>query len=234
MVKFKGNIAKIIGYLHNKIMTKYNNTNNLDNRIKVITLAVLAVSGYLITSNATAADTLVYQYHSKKGIPTFSDVEPKNIAYKLFTVGCFACNVSSLVDWYKTPLNIASFSESINKAAKLYQVDPALIRAIIHAESHFDANALSKVGAQGLMQLMPATAKELGVKNAFIAKQNINGGVKHLAKLLKKYRGNVKLVAAAYNAGEGAVKKYGGIPPFSETQVYVERVQILHGRYRRS
>ena len=79
---------------------------------------------------------------------------------------------------------------------------------------------------------MPETAKELGVRNPFEAKQNIQGGVKHLAKLFKKYYGNIKLIAAAYNSGEGTVKKYGGVPPYPETKVYIERVEILHKRYR--
>jgi soluble lytic murein transglycosylase-like protein len=83
------------------------------------------------------------------------------------------------------------------------------------------------------MQLMPATAKELGVRNSLSAQQNIKGGVKHLARLLKKYKGDNKLASAAYNAGEGAVKRHGGIPPYKETQVYVERVGILHQRYGR-
>jgi len=115
-----------------------------------------------------------------------------------------------------------------------YNVDPAYVRAIIHAESHFNHKAISKQGAQGLMQLMPATAKELGVINPFIAHENINGGVKHLAKLLTLYQGSNRLTSAAYNAGEGAVKRYSGIPPYAETEVYVERVAILHQRYRKA
>ena len=114
-----------------------------------------------------------------------------------------------------------------------YDIDPAFVRAVIHAESHFNPQAVSKQGAQGLMQLMPATAKELGVRNSLSAHQNIKGGVKHLARLLRKYKGDNKLASAAYNAGEGAVKRHGGIPPYKETQVYVERVGILHQRYGR-
>lgn len=91
---------------------------------------------------------------------------------------------------------------------------------------------MSKQGAQGLIQLMPTTAQALGVKNPFIAKQNIYGGVKHLAHLLKVYQGNNRLAAATYNTGKGAVKKYSGIPPFAETKVYVERVDILFQRYQ--
>ncbi|WNC73056.1 lytic transglycosylase domain-containing protein [Thalassotalea psychrophila] len=197
-------------------------------------LAVLALSGVLLIPKSLAETPLVYKYKSKRGIPSFSDIEPQNVNYKIVQVGCFACNVGSMVNWYKTPLNTSAYSDLILKNAFLHNVDPALIRAIIHAESHFKENAISKVGAQGLMQLMPATAKELGVKNSLNAEDNIQGGVKHLAKLLKKYRGNIKLVAAAYNAGEGAVKKYGGVPPYGETLVYVDRVKILHSRYRQT
>jgi soluble lytic murein transglycosylase-like protein len=149
-------------------------------------------------------------------------------------IGCFACKVFSLIDWHNATLYLKQYQSVIEKAAIRHKVSPAFIRAIIHAESHFKVRAVSKQGAQGLMQLMPATAQELGVKNPFIAKQNIDGGVKHLAHLLKVYNGSNRLAAAAYNAGEGAVKKYSGIPPFAETKVYVERVEILYQRYQRA
>ncbi|WNC67965.1 lytic transglycosylase domain-containing protein [Thalassotalea nanhaiensis] len=202
--------------------------------IKAWLTTALTLSGLLLIPASYANSPLVYKYKSKQGIPSFSDIEPQNVRYKIVQVGCFACNVNSMVNWYKTPLNTISYNDLILKNAFLHNVDPALIRAIIHAESHFKENATSKVGAQGLMQLMPATAKELGVKDSLKAADNIQGGVKHLAKLLKKYRGNIKLVAAAYNAGEGAVKKYGGVPPYGETLVYVDRVKILHSRYRQN
>ncbi|TRX53935.1 lytic transglycosylase domain-containing protein [Thalassomonas sp. M1454] len=212
--------------------TNKQNPFHSNNRYRRIILASACACIFSLPS--FAADTLVYKYRSKSGVPSFSDVEPQGVEYKLVKVGCFACNVSSMVNWYKTPLNTKAFASIIEEMAFTYNVEPALIRAIIHAESHFKERALSKVGAQGLMQLMPATAKELGVKDSFVAKQNIQGGTKHLAKLFKKYRGNIELVAAAYNAGEGAVKRYGGVPPYAETKTYVERVQILHMRYRRS
>lgn len=180
------------------------------------------------------ANPPIYKYKSKSGVLTFSDVEPNGLDFTILKIGCYACKVNSITDWYRTPLNMLSFNEFINKSSLKYHVEPALIRAIIHAESHFQPDALSRVGAQGLMQLMPATAKELGVIDSFSPEQNITGGVKHLAKLLKKYQGDISLVAAAYNAGEGNVKKYGGIPPFKETKVYVKRVNILHKRYLRS
>jgi soluble lytic murein transglycosylase-like protein len=117
-----------------------------------------------------------------------------------------------------------SFSQLIEKAAEKYGVDPDLIEAVIQAESNYDADAVSSAGAQGLMQLMPATARSLGVTDAFDPAQNINGGVKLLSQLLNQYDGNVKLALAAYNAGPGAVAKYDGIPPYQETQKYVSRV----------
>lgn len=163
---------------------------------------------------------------------SFSDKQPLDSVYEQIRMDCYACQVDSHINWHTAPLYRTKYHKEITTAAKFHDVHPALIRAIIHAESHFDAVAVSKQGAQGLMQLMPSTAKALGVKDAFIAKQNINGGVKHLAYLLRVYQGDNDLALAAYNAGEGAVKKYSGIPPFAETKAYVERVEILYKRYQ--
>jgi soluble lytic murein transglycosylase-like protein len=184
------------------------------------------------THHVIAEDSVrVYQYQSEKGISSFSDIPPSTSSYQQVSIGCFACKLNAMVNWHNTRLFIDHFRSTINQQAKLYKIDPALILAVIHAESHFDPQALSKTGAQGLMQLMPATAKALGVRNSFDAKQNISAGSKHLARLIRKYGGNITLVSAAYNAGEGAVKRYNGVPPFPETEIYVERVKILHQRY---
>lgn len=133
-----------------------------------------------------------------------------------------------------TRLNFAAFANEINAAARRFGVDPLFIRAIMHAESSFNPSARSHVGAQGLMQLMPATAKRFGVTNAYVPGENVRGGAQYLAWLLRRFNGNVQLAAAAYNAGEGAVDRHGGIPPYRETVDYVEKVITLWGRYQQA
>lgn len=112
----------------------------------------------------------------------------------------------------------------ISKVSQKYGVDEKLVQAVVRQESGFNPKARSHCGAMGLMQLMPATAKGLGVKDAYNPVQNVEGGVKHLKGLLARYNGNVVLALAAYNAGGGNVDKYGGVPPFKETQNYVKSI----------
>lgn len=114
---------------------------------------------------------------------------------------------------------------SILKAARRYNLPPGLIRGVIRAESNFQVDAISRTGAQGLMQLMPATARELGIADPFDIEQNIEGGTRYLRQMLDSFGGDVKVALAAYNAGPGTVEKYGGqIPPYQETEHYINRV----------
>ncbi len=117
-----------------------------------------------------------------------------------------------------------SLDKIFDQAAEKYNVPVELLKAVGKAESNFRADALSRCGAQGIMQLMPATAKGLGVKDAFDPEQNIMGGAKYISTLLKRYDGDTKLALAAYNAGSGNVAKYGGVPPFKETQNYIKKI----------
>lgn len=118
----------------------------------------------------------------------------------------------------------SNFADIIKEASEKYEVDADLIASVIKAESNFNPQAVSSAGAGGLMQLMPSTASGLGVQDVFDPVQNIMGGAKLLHRLLTKYDGDVQLALAAYNAGPGAVDRYGGIPPYRETQTYVSRV----------
>lgn len=180
----------------------------------------------------------VYRVTLADGTVEYTNVRPVGITVKrvdmLFTYisTCFACSAHSSIDWATTPLRLHAYAPEIAAAARRYGVDPALLRAVIHAESAFDPRAVSDKGAQGLMQLMPGTAADMGVRDAFLPGQNIDGGARYLAQLLRDFHGNERLATAAYNAGEAAVLKYNGVPPYDETQLYVQRVALLHRRYR--
>jgi len=173
----------------------------------------------------------IYKYVSGS-TTSFSDRPPSGQAYVVLRHKCYACNLQSTVNWHSTRLHHDKYSDEIQVAARQFNVDPALVRAVIHAESGFNAQARSPKGAIGLMQLMPQTARMLGVANARVPRENIRGGAKYLAELLARFKNNILLATAAYNAGPAAVEKYAGVPPYAETQVYVQRVRILHGRYR--
>lgn len=132
-------------------------------------------------------------------------------------------------DIYSRKSEDLSLDAIFNSIAQEYGVDVSLLKAVAQAESGFDTNAVSGCGAMGIMQLMPATAESLGVADPFDARQNITGGAKMLAYLLEDYNGNVTLALAAYNAGSGSVQKYGGVPPYSETLGYIEKINKILG-----
>jgi soluble lytic murein transglycosylase-like protein len=131
-----------------------------------------------------------------------------------------------------SPVPPQALDALVDQNAATWQVDPALIKAVIANESGFDANATSSAGAMGLMQLMPGTASDLGVANAYDPAQNVSGGTRYLKGLLQRFNGDLHLAIAAYNAGPAAVEKYGGIPPYAETQNYVTSVLGSYARYR--
>ena len=124
------------------------------------------------------------------------------------------------------------FHTIIQEASNRYQVDPALIRAIIMAESSYNPRAISRKGARGLMQLMPTTAKALGVEDSFNPEHNIYGGVKYFKQLLDRFDGDTRIALAAYNAGSRNVRQYEGVPPFKATHYYIKRVFSYYDRYK--
>jgi soluble lytic murein transglycosylase-like protein len=132
------------------------------------------------------------------------------------------------------PVAPAEIDALVEQNASMWQVDPALIKAVIANESGFNANATSKVGAQGLMQLMPETAASLGVRDAYDPAQNVAGGARYLRGLLDRFGGDKRLAIAAYNAGPGAVEKYRDVPPYAETQSYVQNVLASFDKYSSS
>ncbi len=146
---------------------------------------------------------------------------------------CSQVQGASFADVYQNTVQKYNIEESMDvifeEAADLYDVPLQLLKAMGKAESGFDASAVSPAGAQGVMQLMPATAEALGVSDPFDARSNIMGGAKYISDLLKKYDGDMELALAAYNAGSGNVKKYGGVPPFKETQNYIRRIKEYMG-----
>ncbi|MDN6858596.1 lytic transglycosylase domain-containing protein [Pseudomonas sp. CAN2814] len=171
----------------------------------------------------------VRQYVSRRPVGISARVDVLEVYY---IKGCYLCMAPKDFNVARLRLDTRSYRREIESASTRYGVDQALVRAVIHAESAFQPNAISIAGAQGLMQLMPDTAVRFNVSDPFDARQNIRGGVRYLAWLLKRFNGNQRLALASYNAGEMTVDKYNGIPPYSETQTYVARVQSLTERYR--
>jgi len=130
--------------------------------------------------------------------------------------------------------NTFSCDELIYEASARYGVDPRLVKAVVKAESDFDIHAVSRDGARGLMQLMPATASQMGVRDIHDPAENLDAGVRYLSRLLKRFDWRIPLALAAYNAGESAVRRYGGVPPYTETRRYVDKVLGYYDDYKRS
>ena len=197
-------------------------------------IAAGVIAGLMLSlSIPLISQAQVYKWVDDNGIVSYSNIAPPaNQDFQVLTFPCYAADPKCRsVSWEKVPLNTQSFSTEIRSAAQISAVEESLIRAIIHAESAYQSDAQSPKGAQGLMQLMPATQAELDVSNPFDPEDNIRGGARYLSQLLAEFDGDYELAAAAYNAGPTAVYKYGGVPPYDETQEYVRRVKILYRRY---
>lgn len=170
---------------------------------------------------ADPASSEVYQYVDRHGVISLTNV-PTDARYKRIVL-----NSSPT---FRSHLPVKELDHVISRSARLYRLHPALVRAIIKAESDFDPRAVSRAGALGLMQLMPDTAVQHNVRDAFNPEENIAGGTKHLRYLLDRFHGNLPLALAAYNAGEHTVDRYQALPPIRETRRYVQKVL----RYYRS
>lgn len=175
--------------------------------ILVMILSTYNISYYVITKNNQAV--------SGKDVP--------KTLQENFTEPMDNGNYGQFIP-YRVRNGERKFHHIISQAAALYQVDPALIKAIILAESGYNPRAISRSGARGLMQLMPRTARALGVRNSFNPEHNIDGGVRYFKQLLNRFNQDVKLALAAYNAGSRKVLKYNGIPPFRATHIYIKKV----------
>ncbi|CAG1066228.1 membrane-bound lytic murein transglycosylase E [uncultured bacterium] len=197
---------------------------------KTITIAFL-ITAFFAGASGARAD--FFQYTDDAGVVHITNV-PTSKKYKWMMEERRLSVLSPMNPAYKK-ISKQKFDEMISNAAARYGIDPHLVRAIVKAESDYDEKAVSKKGATGLMQLMPATATRMGVKNIHDPEDNVEGGIKYLSKLLKMFDWQVPLAVAAYNAGENAVVKYGNrIPPYNETQTYVKRVLHYYKDYKGS
>jgi soluble lytic murein transglycosylase-like protein len=198
--------------------------------LTVLLAAVFVLPAALSTPLPAHAD--IYKYEDSDGTLHFTDV-PTDRRFKVFMRDIKKDR--KLRTAFKLPgfaRNPAQFEPIINSCSKEFGVDSSLVKAVIHAESGYNPNAVSPKGAQGLMQLMPKTAQGLKVADCMNPSDNIRGGVRYLRFLLDTFKGNESLALAAYNSGLGSVAKYGGIPPYPETQGYVAKVLSYRNNYR--
>jgi hypothetical protein len=187
-------------------------------------LALTAVAGlWIALVAAMSAHADIYRYEDEEGIVHFTDA-PTDKRFKIFMRELQKDRHLRTRLKFAASVNPAEYDHIIKTYADKYGVSRSLIKAVIHAESGYNPNAVSPKGASGLMQLMPVTARSLKVGNSFDPRDNVEGGVKYLRFLLDTFRGDVSLAVAAYNAGLSKVAKFGGIPPYNETRTYVNRV----------
>lgn len=191
-----------------------------------------ALCALLLALSAAPAEGQVFVYEDENGTISFSDM-PRHAGYRMLEDPTQRERARAMQARRSRPRTVATgaWDGVLARAGREHGVDPGLLKAMVHVESLFDLYAVSGKGAQGLMQLMPKTASLMGVENPFDPWQNIEAGTKYMVYLLKRFEGDQKLALAAYNAGETAVRRHGGIPPYKETEKYVKRVMSLSRRY---
>jgi soluble lytic murein transglycosylase len=182
-------------------------------------------AGVALSAAPTArAGSVIYTYTDGDGVTHFTNVKPGDVRYRAIRPDPGAVRKRR-----RAPAR-HDYDQLIGTAARAHRVPPALVKAVIAAESSFDSQAISRAGAQGLMQLMPMTAAALGVEDPFVPDENVRGGTRYLRALIDRY-GDLSRALAAYNAGPDAVDRYRGVPPYRETQAYVERVLTYYRHY---
>ena len=198
--------------------------------------AVAVLAGVLVLPGVAASD--IYTFTDANGVVHFTNTPGGDKRYRIYIRGngasskTLAPGVVPVAPSDRDPARYLRYSEWIRSAATLYQIPEQLVRAIIRCESDYDPRAISSSGARGLMQLMPDTAALMQVRDIDDPRENIFGGVRLLRVLANEFNGDLELTIAAYNAGDGAVIRAGGIPPFGETRAYVEGVTKYYRRYR--
>jgi len=202
--------------------------NIKNSKITLLLQSIFFIAVILLLAPAVPSHADIYKYEDEEGVLHLTNV-PSNPRAKYVMI------LKEKRVHFPRVTDIRQYDHMITKAAGKFNLDVALIKAVIKAESNFNHKAVSRAGAKGLMQLMPQTASILKVDDVFHPGDNIEGGARYLRYLLNVYRGNLTLALAAYNAGEGAVAKYNyGVPPYRETQNYIRRVLALYESYSRS
>ena len=200
-------------------------------RNQLVGLGILAGCAFVFVAGDTRAD--IYKSVDKDGVISFSNV--KSPGAKLVAKARPKKKAGKLPVFMPSDRSLARFTRydrDIRRAATLYQIPEELVRAVIKVESDYDPRAVSHANAQGLMQLIPETAERMMVSDVFDPRQNIFGGVRYLRILANMFNGDLQLTIAAYNAGENAVVRHGGIPPYEETRMYVAKVLAYYRLYR--
>lgn len=197
---------------------------------------LLATAALVIPTLPGGAQADIYKYVDKDGVVHFSNQpaakgQGGQVYIKTREKKKSRGDITPFAPSDVSPERFSRYDDAIHHAATLYQLPEALVRAVIMVESNFDPRAVSHAGAQGLMQLMPETASRMEVRDSFDPRENIFGGVRYLRILANLFNGDLELTIAGYNAGEGAVMRHGGIPPYEETQDYVVKVLTYYRRF---